>query len=65
MSVNLKENLVTHSVTHTTGGGGEGASSVRRTLHSRGDRGPNGGHQVLCHTLDLQAFIRAKLFLPY
>ncbi len=57
---------MTHSVTpHTTGGGRESASSVRRTLHHRGDRGYNGGHQVLCHTLDLQAFIYpSKAFFP-
>jgi hypothetical protein len=52
---------MTHSVTHTAGGGGEGASSVRRTLHHRGDRGYYGGHQVVCHILDIQALIRASL----
>ncbi len=53
---------MTHSVTQTIGGGGEGASSVRRTLHHRGDRGHNGDHQV--NTLShLGPFIRAKLFL--
>jgi hypothetical protein len=57
LKLNLKENPMTHSVTQTIGGGGEGASSVRRTLHHRGDRGYYGGNQVLCHTLDLQAFI--------